>query len=231
VILLLSYYASANTFITKDDGYWSDPNIWTYNIAPPFNPTGDTIIIKHCVKFDSVINFNNCKFLLDTLSSLCGHKRLNFSNTRFDAMPWTSFKCDTFYFYNGSVGATYYPVQIIIQFQGMFWGTGTSFNASGASLAVGPNFWCSCTLDVPKITPTPVLSLFPNPVEDQLNISFLSGYEAEFIEILDRTGRVVKTILSESTVQKTDCSDLAAGFYLLLAYNRGACYTTKFVKK
>jgi hypothetical protein len=79
------------------------------------------------------------------------------------------------------------------------------------------------------------LSVYPNPAADVLNITYLAKTEGYFtVNILDQTGRTVKTIINEAGVEKTtavDISSLAQGIYFVRLTNGDTTVTKKIVKK
>lgn len=77
-----------------------------------------------------------------------------------------------------------------------------------------------------------VVSIFPNPTTDVLNISLLDNTKATNAIVTDLTGKIIKTFKLNSDLQQTvDVSDVATGLYLLNVYTEKGTASTKFIKK
>ncbi len=73
------------------------------------------------------------------------------------------------------------------------------------------------------------MTLYPNPVKDNLNILLSDNSEIESLEVYDLNG---KLILKSSNIENTlNVSNLKAGVYLLKIYQDGRCKTNKFIKE
>ncbi len=76
-----------------------------------------------------------------------------------------------------------------------------------------------------------VLQLFPNPVNDKLNISFSDGYENVFITIFNTLGQqIIKENISKTTTQLS-LESLKAGIYLYKIEGNSISQTGRIIKK
>jgi len=73
------------------------------------------------------------------------------------------------------------------------------------------------------------LVLFPNPVQDELNIVNNSGDEL-ILELYDNTGKLLQTIVSSETNSVIEMQDKATGIYQLKARSKFAERTFKIVR-
>ncbi len=92
------------------------------------------------------------------------------------------------------------------------------------------------TVGLEELEPKNQLSLFPNPVSNQLYFSFNSTSESSFsIEILNSLGQVIKSqnnLMLTDDCKKIDVSTLANGIYFLRVKNvDGNAFTKSFIKK
>lgn len=71
-------------------------------------------------------------------------------------------------------------------------------------------------------------SLYPNPVQNELNISITNGLELNEVTIFDLTGKKVKVFKNEKTL---NVSDLASGTYTINIKTNEGTGTSKFIKK
>ncbi len=77
-----------------------------------------------------------------------------------------------------------------------------------------------------------VVSIFPNPTTDVLNINLLDSTKATHAIVTDLTGKIIKTFkLNNDLQQSVDVSDVATGLYLLNVYTEKGTASTKFIKK
>ncbi|MEP7128205.1 MAG: T9SS type A sorting domain-containing protein, partial [Chitinophagales bacterium] len=83
-----------------------------------------------------------------------------------------------------------------------------------------------CKLDENALTGFGV-SIFPNPVSDELNIKLPSSEDFE-IEIINATGQKIR---SEQNQNSIDVSMLAGGVYFIKIYTAGSTVIEKFVKQ
>ncbi|CAN5912266.1 hypothetical protein BH11BAC7_BH11BAC7_03290 [soil metagenome] len=73
---------------------------------------------------------------------------------------------------------------------------------------------------------------YPNPVNDQLNISFANEMKNGQLEIVDQTGRVVKRLQNVSGKTITvDVEMLSAGIYLLRAIDENGNSSVRFIRE
>lgn len=73
-------------------------------------------------------------------------------------------------------------------------------------------------------------ALYPNPVKDQLNLSFANDMEPESIDLYDLQGRLLVT--KRNDLESVDMSALAAGVYMLhITLKDGTSYYDKVIKE
>lgn len=85
----------------------------------------------------------------------------------------------------------------------------------------------------PEMTNQDYIGLFPNPVENELNLSFVEDSRKPYqIIISDMSGRVwlKSSLTSTSTVAKINVEDLAPGVYLVFVQQGKEKFRNKFVK-
>ena len=78
------------------------------------------------------------------------------------------------------------------------------------------------------------ISIFPNPVDDVLNIDLYGSLQKEHtVKVVDVHGKVQKSfiILSDTGTAEIDASDLSAGVYLMLIDNATSIITKKIIVK
>lgn len=76
------------------------------------------------------------------------------------------------------------------------------------------------------------IAVFPNPAQNELNISNTSGVSIEKTYIIDMVGRIVSTIVaSDATTRTIDISNLTTGIYFLRLEGANASSIIKFIKK
>jgi len=78
-----------------------------------------------------------------------------------------------------------------------------------------------------------LFSFFPNPAKETINISFnakLYSQEKQ-IQIIDLSGKLIKTITSNSNLIPVNISDLSNGVYFVKGVSKENTYTYKFIKQ
>ncbi|WP_299208529.1 T9SS type A sorting domain-containing protein [uncultured Dokdonia sp.] len=76
------------------------------------------------------------------------------------------------------------------------------------------------------------ISVFPNPAQNELNISNTSGVSIERTQIIDMVGRIITTIdASDATNRTINISNLTTGIYFLRLESANASSVIKFIKK
>ncbi|WP_299677901.1 T9SS type A sorting domain-containing protein [uncultured Dokdonia sp.] len=76
------------------------------------------------------------------------------------------------------------------------------------------------------------LSIYPNPAQNELNITNTSGVSIEKTQIIDMVGRIVTTMDPSNAVNRTiDISNLTTGIYFLRLESTDASSVIKFIKK
>ena len=73
------------------------------------------------------------------------------------------------------------------------------------------------TTSVKETVETPLLNLYPNPVEVILNVEISTNYQLEKIEIIDSKGMLISQVDSSDSI---DTSALSNGIYFLHAISR-----------
>ena len=73
------------------------------------------------------------------------------------------------------------------------------------------------------------LSLYPNPVSDNLNIINLSG--TSIVEILNVTGKVIYTERVNNSTHSINTEDLVKGLYFVRINRGGEITSHKFIKQ
>lgn len=102
--------------------------------------------------------------------------------------------------------------------------------AKAANIDAIASFSEDCTATVGIFTKTPSQNnfmIYPNPVEDQLTIDF-DLIEIQKINILDLTGKNIKTIIPTRTI---DVNNLSEGIYILQLETKKNIAHSRFVKK
>lgn len=84
-------------------------------------------------------------------------------------------------------------------------------------------------LSIEPVGETDALKVYPNPVNDELIISWANGTKQVSIYYMD--GTLVKQVSFEQAVHALNTSDLNPGMYFLSAQKDGETVTTSFVKK
>lgn len=92
------------------------------------------------------------------------------------------------------------------------------------SYTVGDN----CTLSTVDNSLREYLQIYPNPVNNILNIK-AKDIKLTKIEIYTVTGKKIKVF--QSKLNKINVEDLSSGLYLIKVYNENRFYTTKFIKE
>lgn len=65
----------------------------------------------------------------------------------------------------------------------------------------------------------PGILAFPNPARDQFTVQLVGDARATHLELFDALGRMVRSIPAATTTTVVDVNDLAAGSYVLRAWN------------
>jgi PKD repeat protein len=77
-----------------------------------------------------------------------------------------------------------------------------------------------------------ISGMYPNPVTDQLNVSFGNALKNGQLELMDQTGRVVQRLQNVSGKTMTlNVETLPAGIYLLRAFDETGNSTIRFIKQ
>ena len=143
--------------------------------------------------------------------------------TKFDGTEWTSFNCTN----SGMPGS--YTTNIIIDHNNTKWITATSLNTGGVAL-YNENGLTS-TNEIEKLEELNMISLFPNPVNNYLNVNINTEYLQFKITLTDITGRVIRIISTKSNQKIIDVSGLPSGLYMISAsYKKKIIGINKFIK-
>ncbi len=71
-----------------------------------------------------------------------------------------------------------------------------------------------------------LMKIYPNPATDQLHLSVDPGVHVQKLELFDQTGKLVKSVSQESSL---DVSDLAKGMYILRVATNKESVTNKVI--
>lgn len=134
--------------------------------------------------------------------------------------------------YSANIGVNLYS-SLIIKNDGSLYGTGQNHvgqlgdnnlfqKNTIASIA------CPTTLGTASFIDSTIVSLFPNPVLNTLNISVGGNSEIQNSAIYDGTGKLIKNQNSNAT--SINVEDLASGLYFLQVVVEGKAEVKKFVK-
>ncbi len=75
----------------------------------------------------------------------------------------------------------------------------------------------------------PAFAIFPNPINDNLNISWNSS--KAMAQLFDITGKEVSSLILQNGIQQMSVSDLSAGSYVLRIIDENKVYTQHLIKK
>lgn len=143
--------------------------------------------------------------------------------TKFEGTAWTTFNCTN----SGMPGS--YTTNIIIDHNNTKWVTATSINSGG--IALYNENGLTGTSEIEKLTETNMISVFPNPVNNYLNIKINTEYSQYNITLSEITGKVIRKISTEINEKTIDVSGLQAGLYIIsVSHNKEIVGTNKFVK-
>jgi hypothetical protein len=93
------------------------------------------------------------------------------------------------------------------------------------------SFSYSSVLKVATVTDHEIISLYPNPVRDKLNVSLPSSERAEMIQIFDYSGQLVKDVAVMSSEKvEINTEDLPAGLYWLETGNESGKNRIRFTR-
>ena len=76
-----------------------------------------------------------------------------------------------------------------------------------------------------------LFSVYPNPVNDILNINSKNSIEVQSIDIYDMLGQIIIAVPNATSVTKVDVSKLATGNYFLIMNTDKGSSNMKFIKK
>ncbi|MEL6593631.1 MAG: T9SS type A sorting domain-containing protein, partial [Bacteroidota bacterium] len=210
-----------NIFTNPDDGLFEDPTnneTWIGNIA--FGTLGINLPASGITVVDPMLVQNSAGFYgLDSLSPAIDAAQPGYlalpqfagmdtidTELLFDMMGQN--RPDSIEMRD--LGANEYPHNILIQPLATEANTGPTYETSFLS-----------SLDQTQLIVEDLFQLFPNPVQDQLNLELEASAPSEIkIEILDIHGRIIDTIFYDTIGQgpfllSQQLDTLAAGSYLL----------------
>jgi len=117
------------------------------------------------------------------------------------------------------------------------WGTGDFINTQGPyfyngnGTQTGISFWSNATLAVTDFTFSKQVSVYPNPVDNILNIKNGSDEVVSQAEIFDILGKRIYTNAGNKINNALNLSNLSSGiYYLRLTSNKGTISSKKIVK-
>ena len=71
-------------------------------------------------------------------------------------------------------------------------------------------------------------NLYPNPSNGLVTLE-INNYEKLTIEVIDQKGVIVKSLTTNSTIERIELYDLPAGLYIIRAYDQYKNYDEKRV--
>jgi hypothetical protein len=237
VCFVLTNTSVATTWQTVSNGFWNVGAVWLGGIAPPYT-SSDTFLIKHPILLNDRLTLTSGSyFKIDSAGGICGHERV-IVNANAKIIKYGILELDTLSIPGGIVNC-YSPGLVILTQYGNV-SNGGSFYVN-TSLAVGPWFDChfpeySFLIGVHETNFYQELSVFPNPVQNELNLAFNDfNNQLKEITIIDGIGREIKSISSKENNVKIEMENLVSGFYVLqckiiMPDNRYYFVTKKFVK-
>ena len=111
-----------------------------------------------------------------------------------------------------------------------FWDTSTD----GGTIMINSLLWAinGDLLSIDNNELANGITLYPNPTKGEFTLSNTSGLFIDKVQIIDITGRIVKTLkIGEETSMRLDVSSLSAGVYLVRLESDGLDYNTRLIKK
>lgn len=191
--------AKSTSWVTKENGNWSDSSIWVSGIAPSYSTT-DTIIIKDTVSFDADIYLNSGAFMqIDSMGgALCGHHNIYvYTGARFHKHG--ALNVDSLYI-SGGIG------DFIIGGPFLMWyakvSNGGYFEITAyLSYCICP--WDTCFIPILPIDPIDTAinnsySVFPNPSNGNFNLQYTQVNES-VINIYNALGQLLFSKTLEGT--------------------------------
>ncbi len=86
--------------------------------------------------------------------------------------------------------------------------------------------------DATPITQTGVIKVYPNPVNDFINVSLLGNVNKQAIlNIVDAKGVIVSRVTMNNTIQRINVANLPKGVYIIQLQNGKGNLSSKFVKQ
>lgn len=144
--------------------------------------------------------------------------------TKYDGTDWASFDCTN----SGMPGL--YTTNILIDHDNTKWITATALNSGGVAL-YNENGLTTGTDEIEQLEEVNMISLFPNPVNNNLNVKVNAEYLQYSIILTDITGRVVKIVSIENNQKTIDVSKLPSGLYMISAsHKQNIIGADKFIK-
>jgi hypothetical protein len=87
----------------------------------------------------------------------------------------------------------------------------------------------SNTNSITSISNEKTISIFPNPVKNEINIHAVENIEKANVSILSMNGTILTKM--DTCPNKIDVSNLSSGLYILSVYHNNKYYVTKFLKE
>lgn len=215
LLLLLFQSAKSTTWITKENGNWTDSSIWLSGVMPAYS-TNDTILIRDTVYFDETIYLNAGAFMqIDSLGgALCGHHNIYvYAGARFHKHG--ALNVDSLYI-SGGIG------DFIIGGPFLMWYAKVS---NGGYFEITAYFsYCMCPWDtcfIPILPIDPIdtainnsYTVFPNPSDGNFNLQYTQAKEST-INFYNVIGQIIfsKTLEGTSGQQNFYNYSLSDGLY------------------
>jgi len=199
-LLFFFHTAKSTTWISIQNGSWSDASIWSLGIAPSYS-TSDTILIKDTIAFDDDIYLNAGALMqIDSNGgALCGHHDISvFSGAKLN--KYGALNIDTLYI-KGGIGKIITPEPFLIWLMIISDG-GSLYMHSYMESCICT--WDTCFIPIPMVVPpvNPGLeisyTLFPNPSNGNFNLQY-SQEKASTFYFYDALGQLIFSRILEGT--------------------------------
>jgi len=181
-LLLFFHPAKSTTWITIENGNWSDSSIWFSGIVPTYS-ISDTILIKDTITFDEDIYLNTGALMqIDSNGgAFCGHHNITvYSGAKLN--KYGALNLDTL-FIKGGIGDFILPGPFLMWLTKETDGGSFHIYSNAASCLCR---WDTCFVPIPIVIPPeiPVIdneyALFPNPSNGNFNLQYSQAQESTF---------------------------------------------------
>ena len=136
--------------------------------------------------------------------------------------------------YNGDYEYKYFKViNGEASWDGGEWEGGDNRALSVDTTATVDNKWGDPTFGINDINAGPIVSLFPNPCQSEITVSFFENTnDINKVEVYNVTGALVQTIDSFTSQMVTiSTANLTSGVYFVAVHNQQGIQTAKFIKE